>query len=128
MTEESYQLCRKVMQKINYWRGMITKTEGNVAKWTKIEATYKTNLQESRADGAKKMLDIAMKRLNEARERFRQMSFPDSNITTQKKVNKTEDYECDNCDGCGWYEGGKALMTTCEKCNGTGILSKVNYV
>lgn len=27
---------------------------------------------------------------------------------------------CDQCDGCGWYEGGKTLKTTCEKCNGEG--------
>lgn len=27
---------------------------------------------------------------------------------------------CDRCDGCGWYEGGKTLQTTCEKCRGTG--------
>lgn len=31
---------------------------------------------------------------------------------------------CDFCDGCGWYEGGPTLMTTCEKCNGTGIVDK----
>jgi hypothetical protein len=29
---------------------------------------------------------------------------------------------CDRCDGCGWYEGGEFLQTTCEKCNGTGIV------
>jgi len=29
---------------------------------------------------------------------------------------------CDNCDGCGWYEGGKTLQTKCEKCNGTGVV------
>lgn len=28
---------------------------------------------------------------------------------------------CDRCDGCGWYEGGKTLQTTCEKCGGTGV-------
>ena len=28
--------------------------------------------------------------------------------------------ECDFCDGCGWYEGGITIMTTCEKCEGTG--------
>jgi hypothetical protein len=31
---------------------------------------------------------------------------------------------CDRCDGCGWYEGGATLRTVCEKCNGTGIVSK----
>ena len=29
---------------------------------------------------------------------------------------------CDNCDGCGWYEGGKKLQTKCEKCRGKGTL------
>jgi hypothetical protein len=29
---------------------------------------------------------------------------------------------CDNCDGCGWYEGGPTLQTTCEKCGGTGAV------
>jgi len=33
-------------------------------------------------------------------------------------------WECDRCDGCGWYEGGKALKTKCEKCGGTGVLDK----
>jgi hypothetical protein len=28
---------------------------------------------------------------------------------------------CDRCDGCGWYEGGKTLKTTCEVCGGTGV-------
>jgi hypothetical protein len=27
---------------------------------------------------------------------------------------------CGDCDGVGWYEGGKALQTQCERCNGTG--------
>lgn len=28
--------------------------------------------------------------------------------------------DCSRCDGCGWYEGGKALQTGCEECGGTG--------
>lgn len=31
---------------------------------------------------------------------------------------------CDDCDGCGWFEGGKALMTTCKTCKGKGILKR----
>lgn len=27
---------------------------------------------------------------------------------------------CPRCDGCGWYEGGKQLITKCEQCKGTG--------
>lgn len=30
---------------------------------------------------------------------------------------------CDRCDGCGWYEGGPTLMTQCEVCDGTGVVS-----
>ena len=33
----------------------------------------------------------------------------------------TQQY-CDDCDGCGWVEGGKAIQTTCHKCKGTGVL------
>ena len=29
--------------------------------------------------------------------------------------------DCPRCDGCGWYEGGPAIQTHCEDCNGTGI-------
>jgi hypothetical protein len=34
---------------------------------------------------------------------------------------------CDRCDGCGWYEGGKAIQTDCEKCNGTGVVQAGSY-
>jgi len=30
---------------------------------------------------------------------------------------------CMDCDGCGWTEGGKCLMTTCTVCGGTGKVS-----
>lgn len=63
MTEESYQQGRKVMQSANYRRGLITKAKGNVAKWTKIEMSFRSNLQPTRADGAKKMLDRALEEL-----------------------------------------------------------------
>lgn len=29
--------------------------------------------------------------------------------------------ECDQCDGCGWYEGGPTLKTTCISCGCTGL-------
>lgn len=34
----------------------------------------------------------------------------------------TQEY-CDRCDGCGWYEGGATLNTTCEKCGGSGVIT-----
>jgi hypothetical protein len=38
---------------------------------------------------------------------------------------KPEMVECDQCDGCGWYEGGPTLKTTCQTCKGTGEVLKV---
>lgn len=93
MTEESFQQGRKVMQKANYWRGIITKGEGNVAKWTKIESTFRTNLQPSRADGAKKMLDRALKDLKKYRNTFTDIKFPENNITNPVK----HTVQCENC-------------------------------
>lgn len=94
MTEESYQQCRKVMQKANYWRGMITKAKGNVSKWTKIEMSYRSDLREAKADGARKMLNGAIERLNEVRHKFLLMSFPASDLQPDKK-------ETIQCEGCG---------------------------
>jgi dUTP pyrophosphatase len=33
--------------------------------------------------------------------------------------------DCDQCDGCGWYEGGPTLKTTCTVCKGVGKLPKI---
>lgn len=32
---------------------------------------------------------------------------------------------CADCDGCGWYEGGATVQTSCEACQGTGIVKRV---
>lgn len=32
--------------------------------------------------------------------------------------------DCDRCAGCGWWEGGRTLMTTCRECNGTGAIAR----
>lgn len=37
------------------------------------------------------------------------------------RTTPTHEY-CDDCDGCGWVEGGQALQTTCKTCKGKGIL------
>lgn len=106
MTEESFQQGRKVMQKANYWRGVITNAKGNVAKWTKIESSYRTNLQPSRADGAKQLLDKAMKRLQEVRDVFESIKFPENNVKSIKK----ENVQCDLC-------GNKVENTDSIYCN-----------
>ncbi len=31
-------------------------------------------------------------------------------------------FECDFCDGIGWYEGGPFLQNHCEKCDGKGYV------
>lgn len=31
---------------------------------------------------------------------------------------------CRDCDGCGWYEGGKTLKTTCPSCEGSGLVRR----
>lgn len=80
MTEESFQQCRKVMQKANYLRGMITVAKGNVAKWTKIEDVHRREMRPEQADGAKKCLDKAMEQLDKARQKFEELSFPEHNI------------------------------------------------
>ena len=33
---------------------------------------------------------------------------------------------CDECDGCGWVEGGRVLQTKCKPCNGTGIIKVID--
>ncbi|MDB5200552.1 MAG: hypothetical protein JWO92_2515 [Chitinophagaceae bacterium] len=80
MTEASFQACRKIMQKANYLRGVITNHEGNVKKWTHIEGSHRDNLRQGQADGAKKMIEKAMQKLSEVRKKFADLKFPDSNI------------------------------------------------
>jgi len=82
------------MQQANHLRGLITKAEGEVAKWTKIEDVHRRELRASQADGAKKCLNNALKRLDELRTKFANMSFPDSNIR-KAYVEKVQ------CAGCG---------------------------
>jgi hypothetical protein len=79
MTENQYQLTRKVMASANYVRGKITAAKGEVAKWTKIEASYREQLKEGQANGAAKKLYTAMKRLEEVRKRFADIKLPNEN-------------------------------------------------
>lgn len=94
MTEESFQQGRKFMQSCNYVRGLITKAEGNVAKWTKIEDSHIKAMRPGQAEGANKCLARAMIKLNELRMKFDNMKFPESNIVVVKKKSV-------QCEGCG---------------------------
>jgi hypothetical protein len=88
MTEKSYQEARKIMQKANYWRGMITSAKGNVAKWTNIESSYREKMDPGKADGANKMLHKAMNRLAEVRQKFTDIKFPDNEPAVLPKTGK----------------------------------------
>jgi hypothetical protein len=90
MTEASFQACRKIMQQANYLRGVITNHKGNVAKWTNIEASHRDNLRQGQADGAKKMIEKSIRRLEEIRQKFAAIKFPDSDIV--EIINR-----CKNC-------------------------------
>ena len=90
MTEEAFQAARKVMQRANYIRGLITNAEGSVAKWTKIESSHRENLRPAQADGAKKCIEKALQKLEEVRLKFSQLTFPDVNL-------KIEQHRCKDC-------------------------------
>lgn len=107
MTEASYQQGRKFMQQVNHIRGLITKAEGDVAKWTKIEDSHRKNLRPEQADGAKKILNRSIKRLDDLRMKFELMEFPASNIV----IVKTPKVQCLSCGGL--IESGE---TFCGKC------------
>lgn len=107
MTEESFQQGRKFMQSCNYVRGLITKAEGNVSKWTKIEDSHRRALREAQANGAQKYLEIAIAKLHELRLKFESMKFPDSNIV----VVKMKTIQCEGC-GSNIAEGN----TYCVEC------------
>jgi len=107
MTEESYQQARKVMQRINHLRGLITKQKGEVAKWSRIEDTYRMQLNESQADGAKKCLVKAQAKLTELLVKFWEMKFPENNIKSVKQ-------EAIQCEWCGnTIDKGSTYCTDC---------------
>lgn len=45
----------------------------------------------------------------------------DAERETYRKTVKNP-FLCPDCDGCGWYEGGPTLMTSCDRCKGTGVI------
>lgn len=95
MTEDSYQQGRKVMQRANYLRGEITTKKDEVAKWTRIEASWIEKGEENRANGANKILKKALEQLEKSKQRFAELKFPESNIVIKKK----QKVQCEA--GCG---------------------------
>lgn len=106
MTEESYQQCRKVMVSANYIRGLITKAEKNVGRWTKLEDANRRALKIPLADANKKLIEKAIIRLAELRSKFAAMKFPESDLPTDPKATKCKEcgrkilYGQIHCDEC----------------------------
>lgn len=84
------------MQTANWMRGEITSAKGEVAKWTKIEDSFRQNLQPTRANGAKKMLDKAMEKLQAARKRFADLKLPGEEVAEGVKWIAAIDYDSYN--------------------------------
>lgn len=93
MTEAAFQAAKTIMQKANYIRGLITKAKGDVAKWTKIEDTYRRDNQNNRADGARKSILKFMETLNKHRKDLADLKFPDNDLVAANKQN--------TCSACG---------------------------
>lgn len=93
MTEAAFQAARTIMQKANYTRGLITKAKGDVAKWTKIEDTYRRDNQSAKAEGARKYLLKAMETLKKHQKTFADIKFPDNDLVAPHKQN--------TCQTCG---------------------------
>lgn len=87
MTEESFQQCRKVMQKANFIRGKITENRENVGKWSRINDEHSTSK-------TKETLDRAISKWNEWKAKLAALKFPESDIIVAKK-------ETVQCEGCG---------------------------
>ena|SRR5258708_1196156 len=95
MTEESFQQARKVMQKANYMRGIITVRKADVGKWSRINDEHDTAK-------TKNQLEKSIERLKEARNKFADLKFPDSDII--KEVTRCKECGCKIADGnnyCG---------------------------
>lgn len=54
----------------------------------------------------------------------------DVNVCKRLAMRKVEGFDlcsrptvwCDDCDGCGWVEGGKTLQTPCSACGGAAVV------
>lgn len=85
MTEQQFQAARKIMQSANFIRGLITKAEGEVARWTAIESGHRNNLREGQANGAKKLINKSIDKLAKVRQRFKDLKLPDENAQSATK-------------------------------------------
>lgn len=49
-------------------------------------------------------------------------AYQGAGIVKRKRKRRIGVKYCDDCDGCGWTEGGKYLKTLCKTCNGNGVV------
>lgn len=84
MTEDSFQQARKIMQQAIRYRRTIATQKAEVKKWTALEDHHRIEKSETRRESAKRLLDKALQRLKEAKEKFAALTFPDSNLSLQK--------------------------------------------
>lgn len=90
MTEYQYQLARKVMQRANYLRGIITTKKGVVAKWVAMEADAKEKMQPTKVEGFKKLTLKAIEALDKAKKDFKDLKLPE-------EMNAPKIYRCEEC-------------------------------
>lgn len=84
MTEDSFQQAQKIMQQAVRYRRTIATQKAEVKKWTALEDYHRIEKRETRRESAQRLLDKAIQRLKEAREKFAALTFPDSNLSLQK--------------------------------------------
>lgn len=77
MTEKQFQEARKIMQTANCYRGYITKAKAKVARWGNLEDAARRSLQPNRAEACKKMTLDAIEKLNNLRQKFADLKFPE---------------------------------------------------
>ena len=76
MTEQQFQETRKVMQRANHLRGLITAAKGEVSKWTAMEDANRRNLKDGQANGCKKQAEKWIGILEERRKKFADIKLP----------------------------------------------------
>lgn len=87
MTKESYERGKHLMRIASNTLGNITKTQEQVAKWTELEAYYVRVGKPIRAANAKVNLEKSIFTLERLKQKFDELTFPESNIVV---VNKKE--------------------------------------
>lgn len=84
MTDASYRQAQTLMRQLNHLRGLITQAKESVGKWTRMEMSYRENLENEKADGAKKALLAAMHKLDRLRDIYAAIQFPAHDLPNEQ--------------------------------------------